>query len=224
MNTTEMPEETHLDPDGLWIPPELREFDRQVVVRTPASTTVHFGPEEKRLDAYLGGIDEREFGPADGFRDPRNPDLAPDQVSIKPEGEEPVVLTVDVNPDVRCDGSTCTGGPDRDFGNLFDADREQLEDIFGEEWRDCITPYGANKLLSTLSEARAKRPDPIEDGDECPVCGDEIVNAHDAMEGFEGESLEAEKVCVVEFPNHSIVHFSDERIGSDVARESDRDV
>lgn len=105
------------------------------------------------------------------------------------------------------------------FGHLFDGERKQLEDIFGEEWRDCITPYGANKLLSTLAEAQAKRPDPIEDGDECPVCGDEIVNAHNAMEGFEGESLEVKKVCVVDFPDNSIIHFDDERVDRSLQTE-----
>lgn len=99
-----------------------------------------------------------------------------------------------------------------EWGHLFEGDRKQLEDIFGEEWKDCITPYGANKLLSTLAEARAKQPDPIEDGDECPVCGDEIRNAHTAMEGLEGESVEVEKVCVVDFPDESIIHFDDERV------------
>jgi hypothetical protein len=103
-------------------------------------------------------------------------------------------------------------GTERDFGHLFDADREQLEDIFGGEWRDCITPYGATKLLSALAEARAEKPEPIEDGGECPVCGEEIVNGYDALEGMDGESVEAEKVCVVDFPNNSIIHFSDSRL------------
>lgn len=99
-----------------------------------------------------------------------------------------------------------------DFGHLFDPERKQLEDIFGEDWQDCITPYGANKLLSTLSEARAKQPDEIADGDECPVCGDPIRNAHDVLEDMDGESIEVEKVCISEFPNNSVIHFDDERV------------
>ena len=99
-----------------------------------------------------------------------------------------------------------------DWGHLFEGDRKQLEDIFGEEWKDCITPYGATKLLSTLAEARAQKPEPVEDGDECPVCGEEIVNGYDALEGMDGESVEAEKVCVVEFPDNSIIHLSDGRV------------
>ncbi|EMA34117.1 hypothetical protein [Halobiforma nitratireducens] len=99
------------------------------------------------------------------------------------------------------------------FDHVTDGDREQLRSIFGDEWQDCLTPYGATKLLSTLAEQRAKQPDPIEDGEPCPVCGDPIVNAHDAMEGFEGETLAVEKVCVVEFPDHSVIHFADEQVG-----------
>lgn len=98
------------------------------------------------------------------------------------------------------------------FGHIFDADREQLREIFGDECRDCVTPYGATKLLSTLAERRAKAPEPIEDGEECPVCGEPIRNAYNATEGFEGESIEAEKVCVVEFPDNSVIHFDDDRL------------
>ena len=101
---------------------------------------------------------------------------------------------------------------DDGFGHLFDADRERLNDIFGKDWRDCLTPHGANVLLSTLDQAEADRPDPIEDGDKCPVCGEPIRNGYDAMKDFEGLSLDAEKVCVVDFPDHTIVHFDDDRL------------
>ncbi|WP_227133113.1 hypothetical protein [Halorubellus salinus] len=40
------------------------------------------------------------------------------------------------------------------LGHLFEADRQHLESIFGEECQDHITPYGANKPLSTLADAR----------------------------------------------------------------------
>lgn len=121
--------------------------------------------------------------------------------------------------------SNDTPAGEHGFGHLFEGDRAQLKDIFGEEWRDCITPYGANKLLATLSEARAKQPDPIEDGDECPVCGEEIRNAYNAMEGLEGESVSAKKVCVVDFPDESIIHFDDDRVDdpSELAESTERE-
>jgi hypothetical protein len=87
------PRETHLDADGLWIPPDLREFDRQIVIRTPKGTIQHFG-SGGTLDAYYGLISASDFGAPDTLRDARNPDLAPDRVTIKPEGEEPTELVV----------------------------------------------------------------------------------------------------------------------------------
>jgi hypothetical protein len=85
-------EQTHVDEDGLFIPPALREFKQQVVFRTPRSTIQHFG--QSPLDAYYGLIDESHFG--DGVRDSKNPHLAPNQVSIKLQGESEVTLAVDV--------------------------------------------------------------------------------------------------------------------------------
>jgi len=55
------------------------------------------------------------------------------------------------------------------FNHLLEGDRKQLREVFGEGWRECVTPKGATKLMSTLAEARAKRPEPIETGDECPA-------------------------------------------------------
>lgn len=46
--------------DGLWIPPEVREFNRQIVFRTPRATIQHFGSEP--LDPYYGMITEDSFG------------------------------------------------------------------------------------------------------------------------------------------------------------------
>lgn len=95
----EIPDETHLGDDGLHIPAPLRDLDHQVVFRTPRSTVQHIvkvkGPgESASLDAYYALIDESHFGPVDSFDDPKNPELAPDRVSIAHMGEEPVVLTV----------------------------------------------------------------------------------------------------------------------------------
>jgi ribosomal protein S27AE len=100
---------THLGESGLWIPPELREFQGQIVFRTPRSTIQHFQSGGGQMDGYYGLIDESHFGAPDEFRDPNNPDLAPDRVSIKPQGENAVVLDVDLNAEVRCDGGTSHG-------------------------------------------------------------------------------------------------------------------
>jgi len=39
-----MSETLHVDADrGLWLPPELRDFEKQIVFRTPRATLQHFG-------------------------------------------------------------------------------------------------------------------------------------------------------------------------------------
>lgn len=86
---------THVDDDGLRIPPEVRDFERQIVIRTPASTIQHFGSDS--MQPYYPMVSTDDFGDADSFRNPRNPDLAPDRVSIKREGEDAVVYTVDTD-------------------------------------------------------------------------------------------------------------------------------
>lgn len=43
----------------------------------------------------------------------------------------------------------------------------------------------------------------------CPVCGDPFVDGMDALEGREGESIEADKVCVEEYPDKAIIHFEE---------------
>lgn len=89
----EQAQETHLDPErGLWIPPEFREFGQGIVIRTPRGTMQHFG--DGPMSPYYGMVDERSFGAVSEFCDPRNPDLAPDKVRVKPYGEEAVELTV----------------------------------------------------------------------------------------------------------------------------------
>ncbi|MFA1612032.1 hypothetical protein [Halobellus rubicundus] len=94
-----LPDELHVTESGLWIPPALRSFTSQVVFRTPRSTIQHFESGSGGLDAYYGLIDESDFGPADEFRDPKNPELAPDRVSIKPQGEESLTFSVDLEGD-----------------------------------------------------------------------------------------------------------------------------
>jgi|GEM_PF-483321 len=91
--------ELHVGSGGLWIPPELREFDSQIVFRTPRSTIQHF--ESNPLEGYYGMIDESDFGDVE---DPANPGLEPNQISIKPQGEDAMVFDVETDPDVRCDG------------------------------------------------------------------------------------------------------------------------
>ncbi|WP_134672613.1 hypothetical protein [Halorussus marinus] len=104
--------ELHVGESGLWIPPELREFNSQIVIRTPRSTLQHFGTGP--LDPYYGIIDESHFGSADSLEDARNPSLAPDRVSIKPQGEPTYEFEVDTDPDVRCDGGRSTDESERD--------------------------------------------------------------------------------------------------------------
>jgi hypothetical protein len=96
--------ETHVDEDGLRIPRDLREFDQQIVIRTPAGTIQHFGSDP--LDAYYPMVEPSDFGPVEEFRNPQNPDLAPNKVSIKPQGEDAEVFEVEVKQDIRADGGT----------------------------------------------------------------------------------------------------------------------
>jgi predicted RNA-binding Zn-ribbon protein involved in translation (DUF1610 family) len=107
----EVPDETHLDSDGLYIPHSLREFDRQVVIRTPR-TTHQFFSSDGELPAYYGLVTDDEFGDPAEFREAKNPELAPDRVSIKPEGEDAVVLTVDLDPGIRPSGDDPAIQPD----------------------------------------------------------------------------------------------------------------
>ena len=110
--------ETHLDPDrGLWIPLELRDLAPQTVFRTPRATVQHFATAQSDADAYYGLIDGSHFGDPGDIRDPQNPDLAPDRVRIQPQGEDPVELVVNLDPDLRTDGGTDTGDTEQDALN-----------------------------------------------------------------------------------------------------------
>lgn len=105
--TSDTERETHIDKDsGLWIPTDLRTFDSQIVFRTPRATIQHFGSGP--LDGYYGPIDESHFGDPEEMLDARNPDLAPDRVRIKPQGEDPVELTVRLETDLLTDGGQST--------------------------------------------------------------------------------------------------------------------
>jgi hypothetical protein len=95
---------THLDEDGLWIPPEFRDYTGQIVFRTPRATIQHFGSSS--LDPYYGMIDKSHFGDPEQMRDPRNPELAPNSVKIKPQGEDAVVLDVEMGVGLLPDGGT----------------------------------------------------------------------------------------------------------------------
>lgn len=85
---------THVSADGLYIPDEYREFTGQIVFRTPRATIQHFQSGGGELDAHYGMIDESHFGDPDAMHNAKNPELAPDCVSIKPQGEDDVVLLV----------------------------------------------------------------------------------------------------------------------------------
>lgn len=91
--------ELHIGENGLWIPPELRDFDRQVVFRTPRATVQHFGSDD--LDPYYGMIDESHFGSGEELPDAKHPELAPNRVSVKFEGEDPITFPVETDPDVK---------------------------------------------------------------------------------------------------------------------------
>ena len=117
-------EETHISDEGLWIPPELREFTSQIVFRTPRGTIQHFQSGGDDLGAYYGLIDESHFGEPETMRDAKNPDLAPDRVSIKPQGEEAVELVVDLDGEkpLAADGGT-------QWSDLIAIQRDVLEAI-----------------------------------------------------------------------------------------------
>lgn len=156
----ELPSETHIDEDrGLWIPPELREFDRQIIIRTPSGTVQHFG--ESPLGPYYGLVTDRDFGEVDELYDPKNPDLAPDHVRIKPEGEDAVELSVDLSPDIRADGGTVVDDDLSVQDAVFDAlDRHSDQDgkaQAGDVVADVLveTQYGVGAVCSCIHRLHA---------------------------------------------------------------------
>jgi hypothetical protein len=113
--------ETNLDDDGLWIPPDLREFEVSITIRTPRATIQHFGSGP--LGPHYGMVDDSHFRDAGEFRDPKNPHLAPDRVELKARGQEPVALAVDLEPELLSDGgqthqSRCQSGRKCAVGRL----------------------------------------------------------------------------------------------------------
>jgi len=138
-------QETYIGDEGLWIPPELRESSEQVVFRTPRGTIQHFQTNGGDLGAYYGLIDESHFGDPNTFRDPKNPELAPDRVSIKPQGEEPVTLVVKLDGEktLVADGGTS-------WSDLTGFQRDTLEAIQRLEG-ESIDVYGL-AIKETLSE------------------------------------------------------------------------
>jgi len=150
-------ETTHIDEDdGLWIPPRLREFEGQVVFRTPRTTIQHFESGGGQLDAYYPMVDERDFGDTDEMTNPKNPGLAPRTVSIKPQGEDPVELTVSFPQEQLADGA---GEPDSinefalagDFGFMrvegpFEVDKS------GTNWTIFLPENPDNRVVRTLDE------------------------------------------------------------------------
>ncbi|WP_284010331.1 hypothetical protein [Haloarcula pelagica] len=135
--------ETHIGESGLFVPSDLREFEGQVVFRTPRSTIQHFGSTD--LDAYYGMVEPGDFGDPDQFRDAQNPGLAPDRLTIKPRGEDPVEFVVETDPDVRCDG----GSSWKHLGNRW---------AHSEEYR--CTECGRERSISNRSDQYQEHGEP----------------------------------------------------------------
>lgn len=109
-SVTESDYTIHIGESGLWIPHEMREFEGQIVFRTPTGTIQHFESNGGELEPYYGLIQADDFCEETSM-DPselQNPDLAPNKVSIKKQGEEAVIYEVDTDPDVKCDGGNVT--------------------------------------------------------------------------------------------------------------------
>lgn len=100
--TTQIPEEDrelHIGESGLWIPPELRAFEGQVVFRTPRMTVQHYS--SGTLEPYYAMIDASHFGSEEELDDPANPELVPNHASIKPAGEAVETFPVETDPDLK---------------------------------------------------------------------------------------------------------------------------
>jgi len=91
--------ELHIGENGLWIPPEIRGFEKQVVFRTPRATIQHFGSGD--LEPYYGMIDATHFGQEDEMDSLQNPELLPNTVSIKEQGQPAKTFPVNTDPDVK---------------------------------------------------------------------------------------------------------------------------
>lgn len=74
--------------EGLWIPPAFRDFETQIVIRTPKVTIQHYGSGDGSVGPFYGMIDATHFGLEPNGDKTKNPELAPDRVSLKLQGEE----------------------------------------------------------------------------------------------------------------------------------------
>lgn len=173
--------ETHVDDErGLFVPEDLRAFDGQIVFRTPRATIQHFGSQP--LEGYYGMIRADQFGDIDEMRDPKNPDLAPDRVRIKPQGEPAVELTVDVDPQLRTDG-----GDDEPEASsaVFDrwiaqADRNIEEwGLQDEETLLLALQEELGELTQAHLEARDEGGDPSRVDDELDDLGALLLQLHE---------------------------------------------
>lgn len=81
-----------LSEEGLELPEAFQDVDGQLVIRTPRSTIQHFAGGVEGDHYPL--IDESHFGDADSFTNPQNPNLAPNTVSLKVEGEDAETYTI----------------------------------------------------------------------------------------------------------------------------------
>jgi hypothetical protein len=106
---------------GLYIPTGLREFDRQIVFRTPRATIQHFGSQS--LDARYGMIDASHFGDKEEIGDPKNPELAPHRVTIKPERRDTQTFVVEITDEVVADGGK---PPEHRRADALEAIADQL--------------------------------------------------------------------------------------------------
>lgn len=158
-SSTGDPETTHLDgADGLWIPPELREFTAQIVIRTPTTTIQHFQSGGGELEAYYGMVGASHFGDVDEMHEPRNPELAPNQVSIKPQGEEAVVLEVEPGPfmdDEEADRLRTDGGCSETVVACPECDRASVHNNTTPgraRGRDDVDQYQCQACKATFDE------------------------------------------------------------------------
>jgi hypothetical protein len=102
--------------------------------------------------------------------------------------------------------------PNDSFAYMPPAERDTLAQFLGEDWRQHITIEGANRFFETVRYREQQNPDPVHNGDPCPMCGEPIRDSSQVMPKFGGESLAAEKVCVYESGENCIIHFDDDRI------------
>jgi len=159
--------DTYIDPSaGLRIPPTMREFNRQIIIRTPRLTLQHYQPEDGVIGPYYGLVDESHFGDLDTLDNPQNPHLAPNKIRVKPEGEESVTFSVELDPDIKMDGGT--------LPTAFGKDLEKIrltKTIACTNCDDYKLTYEYSGVKGTTNHEEVKAVTPPTN---CPVCGGEI--------------------------------------------------